>query len=89
MEENGSRLVLEAKGSTKVFPGTTALQDVDLKIYSGRINALVGENGAGKSTLMKIIAGIERPTSGSILLYGEDGTPEEISFSSTRDAAKR
>ena len=40
MEENGSRLVLEAKGITKVFPGTTALQDVDFKIYSGRINAL-------------------------------------------------
>jgi ABC-type sugar transport system ATPase subunit len=89
MEENGSRLVLEARGITKVFPGTTALQDVDFKIYSGRINALVGENGAGKSTLMKIIAGIERPTSGSILLYGEEGTPEEVAFSSTRDAAKR
>jgi len=89
MEENGSRLVLEARGITKVFPGTTALQDVDFKIYSGRINALVGENGAGKSTLMKIIAGIEPLTSGSILLYGEDGTPEEVTFSSTRDAAKR
>jgi len=89
MEANGSRLVLEAKSITKVFPGTTALQDVDFKIYSGRINALVGENGAGKSTLMKIIAGIERPTSGNIILYGDDETPEDISFSSTRDAAKR
>ncbi|MCK4515818.1 MAG: ATP-binding cassette domain-containing protein, partial [Spirochaetaceae bacterium] len=51
---------MEAKGITKVFPGTTALQDVDFKIYSGMVNVLVGENGAGKSTLMKIIAGIEQ-----------------------------
>jgi ABC-type sugar transport system ATPase subunit len=89
MEANGSRLVLEAKGITKVFPGTTALQDVDFKIYSGRINALVGENGAGKSTLIKIIAGIEQPTAGKLILYDPAGTPEEVSFSSTRDAAKR
>jgi ABC-type sugar transport system ATPase subunit len=48
----------------------------------------VGENGAGKSTLMKIIAGIEKPTEGQIILYGEDGTAREVSFSSTRDAAR-
>ena len=89
MEGNGSGLVMEARGITKVFPGTTALQDVDFKIYSGRINALVGENGAGKSTLIKIIAGVEQPTAGKLLLYGQDGTAEEVSFSSTRDAAKR
>ena len=89
MAENGSRLVMEARSITKVFPGTTALQDVDFKIYSGRINALVGENGAGKSTLIKIIAGIEQPTAGKLLLYGQDGSPEEVSFSSTREAARR
>ena len=89
MEANGSRLVMEARRITKVFPGTTALQDVDFKIYSGRINALVGENGAGKSTLIKIIAGIEQPTSGRLLLYGQDGKGEEVSFASTRDAARR
>jgi ABC-type sugar transport system ATPase subunit len=89
MEGNGSHLVMEARGITKVFPGTTALQDVDFKIYSGRINALVGENGAGKSTLIKIIAGIEQPTAGRLLLYGQNGRPEEVSFSTTRDAAKR
>ena len=41
MPENGSRLIMEATGITKVFPGTTALQDVDFKIYSGKVNVLV------------------------------------------------
>jgi ABC-type sugar transport system ATPase subunit len=89
VRKNGSRLVMEAKGITKVFPGTTALQDVDFRIYSGSINALVGENGAGKSTLMKIIAGIEQPTDGKLVMYGEDGSAEEVSFASTRDAVRR
>ena len=44
---------------------------------------LVGENGAGKSTLMKIIAGVEQPTTGRILLDGEP-----VSFRSVRDAAR-
>lgn len=84
-----SDLVMEAKQITKVFPGTTALQNVDFKIYRGKINVLVGENGAGKSTLMKVIAGIEQPTSGKMFLYNENGESEEVSFSSTRDAAKK
>jgi ABC-type sugar transport system ATPase subunit len=66
-----------------------ALQDVDFRIYSGRINALVGENGAGKSTLMKIIAGIERQSAGKLLLYDDNGQPHEVLFNSTREAARR
>ncbi|MBU8912734.1 MAG: ATP-binding cassette domain-containing protein, partial [Spirochaetales bacterium] len=89
MPENGSRLIMEAMGITKVFPGTTALQDVDFKIYSGKVNVLVGENGAGKSTLMKIIAGIEQRTAGTLYLYDDDGNAEEVSFGSTRDAVKK
>ncbi len=88
-QQNGSRLIMEAKGITKVFPGTTALQDVDFKIYSGMVNVLVGENGAGKSTLMKIIAGIEQLTAGNLYLYDDDGNAEEVSFGSTRDAVKK
>ena len=68
--------------SPKRFPGTVALDQVDFTVYAGAVNVLVGENGAGKSTLMKILAGVERATSGRLLL---DGSPVE--FKSTRDAA--
>ena len=68
---------------TKVFPGTVALDDVTFNVYHGKVNVLVGENGAGKSTLMKILAGVEQPTQGSILL--ED---QEIHLHSPLDATR-
>jgi erythritol transport system ATP-binding protein len=43
---------------------------VDFHVRRGKVNALVGENGAGKSTLMKILAGVERPTTGHLLMHG-------------------
>lgn len=64
-------VVLRAEEVTKVFPGTVALDHVDFNVYRGKVNALIGENGAGKSTLMKIMAGVERPTSGRLLLDGK------------------
>ncbi|MDR3515945.1 MAG: sugar ABC transporter ATP-binding protein [Azospirillaceae bacterium] len=64
-------VVLKAEAITKVYPGTTALKEVSFNVYKGKVNVLVGENGAGKSTLMKIIAGVEHPTSGRILLDGK------------------
>ena len=73
--------VLEARGVSKQYPGTLALDSVTFKLQSGKVSALIGENGAGKSTLVKILAGIDRPTSGSLLL---DGTP--IRMHSVRDA---
>ena len=68
-------VVLRAEQITKVFPGTLALDHVDFNVYRGKVNALIGENGAGKSTLMKIVAGVERPTSGRLLL---DGKPIQL-----------
>jgi ABC-type sugar transport system ATPase subunit len=59
-----SDVVLLAKQITKIFPGILALDQVDFKVYPGKVNVLIGENGAGKSTLMKIVAGVEQPTSG-------------------------
>ncbi|MCD6121811.1 MAG: sugar ABC transporter ATP-binding protein [Spirochaetales bacterium] len=89
MKENSSFPLMEAKNIRKVFPGTTALHNVDFKIFKGMVNALVGENGAGKSTLMKIIAGIEKPTSGTLYIYDSKGEAEEVSFNSTRDAVRK
>src|ERR1700758_29546 len=80
---NGAEPVLVAEKITKRFPGTVALDQVDFAVYAGAVNVLVGENGAGKSTLMKILAGVERATSGRLLL---DGSPVE--FKSTREAAQ-
>ena len=79
-----SEIVLSARAITKAFPGTVALQDVDFDVYAGSVNVLIGENGAGKSTLMKILAGVERPTLGTITMGGET-----VSFSSIRDAANQ
>ena len=56
MSEN----LLEVKNITKIFPGTTALSDVQLEVRRGEVHALCGENGAGKSTLMNIIGEIGR-----------------------------
>ncbi len=56
---------------TKIYPnGVLADNDVSFEVRAGEIHALVGENGAGKSTLMKILYGMERPTSGQIFLRG-------------------
>jgi len=77
-------VIMRAEHVTKVFPGTTALDDVTLDVHRGRVNVLVGENGAGKSTLMKILAGVETPTSGRVLL---DGT--EVRLTSPLDAARQ
>ena len=89
MTDIDAPLVLEARGIRKIYPGTVALSDVDLKVYGGCVNALVGENGAGKSTLMKILAGIEQPNAGSMVLYGDNGESEEVHFFSTRDAVQK
>jgi erythritol transport system ATP-binding protein len=80
---NASEAVLVAEKVSKRFPGTVALDGVDFTVYAGAVNVLIGENGAGKSTLMKILAGVDQPTSGRLLL---NGVPVE--FKSTREAAQ-
>ncbi|MCL2684277.1 MAG: sugar ABC transporter ATP-binding protein [Synergistaceae bacterium] len=62
--------ILAARGITKIYPGSVALDNVDFEAYPGCVNVLIGENGAGKSTLMKIIAGAETATEGEITISG-------------------
>jgi len=69
-------VILTAENITKVFPGTVALDDVSFNVRKGKVNVLIGENGAGKSTLMKILAGVQPPTRGRILLDGSEIRPQ-------------
>ncbi|HYB25051.1 MAG TPA: ABC transporter ATP-binding protein [Solirubrobacteraceae bacterium] len=63
--------LLEVDDLTKHFGGEAAVEGVTLRVEDGQIVALVGPNGAGKSTLLKMIAGLERPTSGGVRLEGQ------------------
>ena len=65
-------VVIAAVGIGKSFPGTRALDGVNLTVRAGRLLALLGENGAGKSTLMNILAGVFPPDEGTIQLEGRD-----------------
>ena len=74
---------LHAEQIDKIYPGTKALDQVSFDVLAGKVNVLIGENGAGKSTLMKIIAGIEQPSAGT--LYMGD---KEVAFKNTTEARK-
>ncbi|MEQ5391482.1 ribose ABC transporter ATP-binding protein RbsA [Proteus sp. fly-1013] len=63
--------LLELKDIDKSFPGVKALSGATLRIYPGRVMALVGENGAGKSTLMKVLTGIYKKDAGEVIYQGE------------------
>ena len=56
------------------FGGVSALRDIDLDVADGELLTLLGPSGCGKTTLLRIIAGFERPTTGRVLLAGEDVT---------------
>jgi D-xylose transport system ATP-binding protein len=62
--------LIELKGVSKNFGAVQALSNVDFRVHSGEVMALVGDNGAGKSTLIKGIAGIQRFDSGQIFFEG-------------------
>ena len=68
----GGGVFLQVVGLVKQFPGTLALDHVDLTVRYGEIHALLGENGAGKSTLIRQICGASQPTEGKILIEGAE-----------------
>lgn len=72
---------LSFRGIGKTFPGVKALTDISFDCYAGQVHALMGENGAGKSTLLKILSGNYAPTTGSVVINGQ-----EMSFSDTTAA---
>ncbi|WP_368499512.1 ABC transporter ATP-binding protein [Herbiconiux sp. A18JL235] len=76
--------VVQARSISKSFGPVAALSDVSIVVRPGAVHALVGENGAGKSTLAKVLAGIERPTSGAMTLGGAPFAPRDRSEAKRR-----
>ncbi|MEM7114830.1 MAG: ABC transporter ATP-binding protein [Chloroflexota bacterium] len=73
--------VVEMNNIVIQFPGVLANDNVNFSLRQGEIHALLGENGAGKSTLMNVLAGLYKPTSGTIKVHGQTAN-----FNSPKDA---
>ena len=74
-----SRKALVVAGLTKRYPGVIALDSVSLEVEEGEYFAVIGPSGSGKTTLLKCVAGLVRPDSGSVYIFGRkvDGLPPE------------
>ena len=64
--------LLEIRGVSKKFGDFIAVNNVDLDIYQGELFCLLGGSGCGKTTLLRMLAGFEKPSSGQILIDGQD-----------------
>lgn len=73
--------LLSLRGIGKSYGPVVAVREVDLDIFAGEVVAICGDNGAGKSSLIKMIAGAEEPTSGTLSMRGKP-----VSFGSPHDA---
>lgn len=76
--------VLSLRGIGMSYGAVTALREVDLDVAAGEVLALCGDNGAGKSSLVKILAGAQAPSAGTVTLDGA-----EVRFRSPQDALRR
>jgi len=71
-DRGAASTLLQTDGLTMRFGGLTAVDSVSLTVPRGEIRAIIGPNGAGKSTFFNCVTGVLRPTSGRIVLNGED-----------------
>jgi len=68
-------MAIAVEGVSKRFGEFTALEGVSLEVRDGSLTALLGPSGGGKSTLLRVIAGLEAPDEGRVLIGGDDATP--------------
>ncbi|WP_026621723.1 simple sugar transport system ATP-binding protein [Ensifer sp. WSM1721] len=76
--------ILELQNVDKSFGPIDVLHNISLKVRAGEVLCLLGDNGAGKSTLIKTLAGVHKPTRGTILMDGEP-----VEFSGPREAQEK
>jgi ABC-2 type transport system ATP-binding protein len=74
--KNMEQTIFEAKGLTKKYRETLALDHISFTLKRGEIYGFIGENGAGKTTTMRLITGLSFPTSGRMALFGKSGEKE-------------
>ena len=71
-------MAISVKNVTKRFGDFVALDDVSIDVPDGGLTALLGPSGSGKSTLLRVIAGLEQPDDGQVLISGEDNTETRV-----------
>jgi simple sugar transport system ATP-binding protein len=76
--ESSSDDVIRAEHVSKRYGPTLALQDINLHLKKGEVLGLLGDNGAGKSTLIKILAGFQSPSAGTITVKGQPYAPRNV-----------
>lgn len=69
-----SAAIIALRGASKSYGAVRASRDVSIELRSGEVRALAGENGAGKSTIVRMLAGVQRPDEGEVLVDGEPVT---------------
>lgn len=70
--------ILETHNLGKRYKDFKALSDLNMHVEKGAIYGLIGKNGAGKTTLIRLICGLQKPTSGSYSIYGTSNLSKEI-----------
>lgn len=80
-------MILEAMGISQDFEGEAIIKDVNIQLNEGEIVCLIGSSGVGKTTLFHVLSGLEQPTTGKVLLGGEEitGQAGKISYMLQKD----
>lgn len=86
--QHGSSTRLSARGLSKLFGATRALDGVDVGLEAGEALAIMGPSGSGKSTLLLTLAGIERPDAGQVLYQPTVGAPVDVAGLPDRERSR-
>ena len=82
MSKLAKKLIVETKDLTKIYDGTTAVDNLNLHIEEGDLFGFLGPNGAGKTTTILMLLGLTEPTSGSVYVAGHNSTREPLKVKS-------